>query len=113
VKTIKLSQASRPLAEYAAELGDEIMVLTDGEVPVAAIVPLRRADQESLALSNHPEFLGIIAQSRADVRAGRGEFFDSMKRKFQMRQSSNRRSQPTKARRTSVAKPRARKRLRG
>jgi hypothetical protein len=28
VKIIKLSQASRPLAEYAADLDDEIVVLT-------------------------------------------------------------------------------------
>ena len=113
VKTIKLSQASRPLADYAAELGDEIMVLTDRDRPVAAIVPLRRADQESLALSNHPEFLGIIAQSRADVRAGRTVSLTSMKRRFQPLQSPDRRLQPTKARRTAVVKSGARKRLRG
>jgi len=113
VKTIKLSQASRPLAEYAAELGDEIVVLIDDDRPVAAIVPLRRADQESLALSNHPEFLGIIERSRADVRAGRMVSLDSMKRKFSPRQSPHRRLQPTKARRTPVTKRGTRKRLRG
>lgn len=113
MKTIKLSQASRPLAEYAAELGDEIMVLTDRDRPVAAIVPLRQADQESLALSNHPGFLGIIAQSRADVRAGRTVSLDSMKRKFRTRQSPHQPLRPAKARRTAAAKRGARKRLRG
>jgi antitoxin (DNA-binding transcriptional repressor) of toxin-antitoxin stability system len=83
VKTIKLSQALRPLAEYAAELGDEIVVLTDRDKPVAAIVPLRRVDRESLALSTHPEFLAIIERSRADVRAGRTVSLGALKEKFQ------------------------------
>jgi antitoxin (DNA-binding transcriptional repressor) of toxin-antitoxin stability system len=113
VKTIKLSQASRPLAEYAAELGDEIVVLTEGDRPVVAIVPLRHADRESLALSTHPEFLALIAHSRADVRAGRTVSLGELKEKFQARQSPNRRLQPSKARRTSVAKRGTRKRLRG
>ena len=112
MKTIKLSQASRSLAEYAAELGDEIVVLTDRDRPVAAIVPLRLSDRESLALSNHPEFLAIIEQSRADIRAGRTVSLGVVKQKFQAQQSPNRR-QPTKARHTSVSKRGARKRLRG
>lgn len=77
-----MSQASKPLAEYAAALGDEIVVLTERNRPVAAIVPLKRTDREALALSNHPEFLGIIARSRADVRAGRTVSLDAMKQLF-------------------------------
>ena len=113
MKTIKLSQASRPLAEYAAELGDEIVVLTDRDKPIAAIVPLRRADRESLVLSNHPEFLAIIEQSRADVRAGRTVSLGALKQKFRAQQSPNRRLQPPKARRAPVTKRGAKKRLRG
>jgi antitoxin (DNA-binding transcriptional repressor) of toxin-antitoxin stability system len=113
VKTIKLSQASRSLAEYAAELGDEIVVLTDRDTPVAAIVPLRAADRESLVLSNHPEFLAIVAHARAEVRTGRTLSLVAMKQKFQARQSPNRRLQPTKARGATVVKRGSRKRLRG
>jgi antitoxin (DNA-binding transcriptional repressor) of toxin-antitoxin stability system len=113
VKTIKLSEASRPLAEYAAELGDEVVVLTDRDVPVAAIVPLRGADRESLALSTNPEFLAIIAQSRAEVRRGRTVSLGALKTKFQGQQSPNRRLPPTKARRSAETKRRVRKRLRG
>jgi len=71
VKTMKLSSASRPLAEYARELGDEIMVLTDANKPVAAIIPLKSVDREALALSAHPEFLELIERSREQFRAGR------------------------------------------
>ncbi len=38
---------------------------------VAAIVPLKNVDRESLGLSHHPEFLELMAQSRAEFAAGR------------------------------------------
>lgn len=112
MKTIKLSQASRPLAEYAAELGDDIVVLTDRDRPVAAIVPLKGTDPESLALSSHPEFIGIIERSRADVRAGRTVSLDTLKQESLARRSPNRHRQ-AKGRPVRGAKRRPRKRLRG
>ena len=95
MKTLKLSQASRSLADYATELGDEVLVVTDRNGPVAAIVPLRHADRETLALSNHPEFLGIVAQSRAEVRAGRTVPLEAMKRKLLSKRSHSKPLQPT------------------
>lgn len=89
MKTLKLSQASRSLADYAAELGDEVLVVTDRNRLVAAIVPLKRTDREAIVLSNHPEFLGIIAQSRAEVRAGRTVSFEAMKRALLSKRSPN------------------------
>ena len=80
MKSINLASARRPLADYAADLGDEILVLTKGDRAVAAIVPLRNVDRESLALSQHPEFLRIIARSRAELAAGRKLTLDQMKR---------------------------------
>ena len=42
-------------------------MLTDRNRPVAAIVPLKNVDRESLALSSHPEFLQLIAEERAEI----------------------------------------------
>jgi hypothetical protein len=53
VKRLKLSSAVRPLADYIADFGDETVVLTEGNRAVAAIVPLKNVDRESLALSQH------------------------------------------------------------
>lgn len=47
MKKIELSTASRPLADYAEELGDEIVILTSADKPVAAIVSLKDVDRES------------------------------------------------------------------
>ena len=113
MKTIKLSEASRPLAEYAADLRDEIVVLTEHNRPVAAIVPLKKTDRESLALSAHPEFLNIIERSRADIRGGRTISLEAMKSELKALRSPNQRLQPPKARRRAVKKRRVRPRHRG
>lgn len=80
MKTIPLSRASRPLAEYARELNDDIVVLTEAKRPVAAIVPLKAVDRESLALSAHPEFLELVERSRAQFAAGKTLSLDEMKK---------------------------------
>jgi len=113
VKTIKLSTASRTLAEYAGNLTDEIVVLTDRDRPVAALVPLRGADRESVLLSGHPEFLKIIRRSRAEFRRGRTISLAEMKAAFAERRSPNRRLQPTKARPSRAVKRGTTRRLRG
>ncbi|HUE84606.1 MAG TPA: hypothetical protein VMO26_00865, partial [Vicinamibacterales bacterium] len=95
MKKINLSSADRPLAEYAADLGDEIVLLTKRNRAVAAIVPLKNVDRESLALSHHPEFLELIAQSRAEFAAGRKLSLDEMRRSVLPKRSPNRRMQPT------------------
>lgn len=89
MKRIDLSSADRPLAQYAAELRDEMVLLTSRNRAVAALVPLKNVDQESLALSHHPEFLGLIAQSRAELAAGRKLSLDEMRRSVLSKRAPN------------------------
>jgi len=63
--------ASKPLSEYADELDDEIVILISEDKPVAALVPLKNVDDESLSLSTSSVFLELIEQARAEVRAGK------------------------------------------
>lgn len=113
MKTIKMSRASRTLAEYAAELTDEVVVVTDRNRPVVAIVPLRGVDRESVLLSGHPEFLKIIARSRAQFRRGQSISLADMRAAFAARRSPSKRLQPTKARRPPGKRRGDRSRLRG
>ena len=101
MKRLRLSLAVRPLADYVADFRDETLVLTEGNRAVAAVVPLKNVDRESLALSQHPEFLELIARSRAEFAAGRTVSLDEMKRRVLPKRSPNKRRQPTarKARR--------------
>jgi len=102
MKTIELSQASRPLAEYARELSEDIMLLTDAKRLVAAIVPLKGVDRESLALSTHPEFLDLIARSRAQFAAGQTLSLEEMKKAVLPRRKANKRSERPGAKRVAV-----------
>jgi PHD/YefM family antitoxin component YafN of YafNO toxin-antitoxin module len=80
MRTIELSTASKPLSEYAAEFENDIVVLTEHEKPVAAVISLKHVDRESWALSTNAEFLALIEQARAEFAAGRTLSFDEMKR---------------------------------
>ena len=101
MKRLKLSSAVRPLADYVADLGGETVVLTEGNRAVAAIVPLKNVDRESLALSQHPEFLELIARSQEEFARGRTISLDEVKRRVLAGRAPNKRMQPTtrKARR--------------
>lgn len=107
MKTIKLSRASRPLSEYAAGLSDEIVLLTERNKPVAAIVPLKGIDPESIALSAHPGFLRIIARSRAEFRRGQTMSLAEMNAAFG-RSPNPALQPPSRVRRKAKSKQRSR-----
>jgi|AP95_1055475.scaffolds.fasta_scaffold158281_1 antitoxin (DNA-binding transcriptional repressor) of toxin-antitoxin stability system len=66
---IEIDQATGPMSAYVDDLGQgEILVVTRGEQPVAALVSLEDIDAESLALSTNPDFLRIIERSRQNFR---------------------------------------------
>ena len=80
--TIELSAASKPLAEYAKEWKEQVIILTDHERPVAAIVSLEKVDRESLSLSTSPEFMAIIEQARREFKAGKKVSLEEMKQEM-------------------------------
>jgi hypothetical protein len=80
MKKIEVSTASKPLSEYAGELGDEIIILTSEDKPVAALVSLKNVDDESFSLSTNDVFLELIEQARAEVRMGKVISLEEMKR---------------------------------
>ncbi len=79
MKTIELSNASKPLSEYTDELQEELIVLLLHNTPIAAIVSLKDDDLESLALSANPYFYDIIATSRQEFAEGKTLSLDEMK----------------------------------
>ena len=70
MKTLELKKASKGLADYAANLGSESIVITSNNKPVAALVSLKGVDRESLSLSLNPAFMKIIRRARGEVRRG-------------------------------------------
>jgi PHD/YefM family antitoxin component YafN of YafNO toxin-antitoxin module len=80
MKTIELSDASKPLSDYAEALDDDILVVTSRKKPVAALAPLKHVDREALALSTNPEFRAIIEAAREEFRVGKRLSLEEMKR---------------------------------
>ena len=78
---------------------DDIVVLTDARRPVAAIVPLKDVDRESLVLSAHPEFLELIERSRAQFAAVQTLSLDEMKEAVLPKRKANRGLQRRRKRR--------------
>ena len=99
MKTMKLSEASRSLAEYARELDDDIMLVTERNRPIAAVVSLKNADREVLALSRSQQFLKIIERSRRDFAAGRSRSLAEVRDLFGLRGKANKRMQPSRKKR--------------
>jgi PHD/YefM family antitoxin component YafN of YafNO toxin-antitoxin module len=71
MKTLKLSKASRTLADYATKLGAPGIVITSKKKPVAALVPIKDVDRETLSLSMSPAFMRIIRRAREEVNKGK------------------------------------------
>ena len=80
MKTIEISEASRPLSDYAKELDEDILVLTANKKPIAALVSLKHIGREALALSTNPEFIDIIEAARAAFKSGKKFSLEEMKR---------------------------------
>jgi hypothetical protein len=80
MRTIEIEKESlKHLEEYTRELDNGILVFTSNKQPVAAMVPLKGVDMESLALSYHPDFMELIEKARAEIKAGKTLSLEEMK----------------------------------
>jgi antitoxin (DNA-binding transcriptional repressor) of toxin-antitoxin stability system len=83
MRTIEIDQATNALGQYARELEQEPLVLTqDGHV-VAALMPIDDADLESISLSFNPKFLAMIESSREERRNGESSSADEVRRQLE------------------------------
>lgn len=82
MKTLEMEKASKPLSDYAADLGSESLVITSKKKPVAALVSLKGADRESVALSLSPVFAKIIQRARAEAKRGKVYSLDEVKKEL-------------------------------
>ena len=64
MRTIDISKATGSLAKYARRVRAQPMIIVEAGRAIAALVPLDRADQETLSLSTNRRFLTLIERSR-------------------------------------------------
>jgi antitoxin (DNA-binding transcriptional repressor) of toxin-antitoxin stability system len=81
MKVIRIEDAKRSLADYAAESEEAVVVTIDGK-PVAALMPLENADLETVSLSTNAKFMRIIERSRKRQRKEGGISSSEMRRRL-------------------------------
>jgi prevent-host-death family protein len=82
MKTLEVRRATAPLADYVQRVRKEPVILTVDGKPVAALVSIKKADLEAVALGTHPDFLALIERSRARQRAEGGISSEEMRRRL-------------------------------
>jgi prevent-host-death family protein len=105
MKSVAITDANRALADYAREAQRETLVVTRRGKPMAAVVPLRGVDLESLAVSTNADFIALIARARARLHETGGISLEEMKRRWGGKQSLQKPS-----RRAAIRRARSRRR---
>ena len=72
MKTLEMTKATAPLAEYAEKVDKEPVILVKHGKPVAALVSLEDVDVETVKLSSNPTFMTLIERSRRERKAKGG-----------------------------------------
>lgn len=65
MKKIEMKKASGPLSEYVQKAKKDPVIVVKHGKPVAAVVPIRNADVETVSLATSRQFLAIIERSRS------------------------------------------------
>ena len=84
MKSLEMSKATAPLADYARDVDREPVIVTERGRPVAALMPIENADRETVSLSTNAQFLALIERSRQRHEADGGISSDEMRRRLQV-----------------------------
>ena len=82
MKTLQITQATAPLAAYARDVNSGTVVVTRDGKPIAALVAITNADDETVGLSTHPQFIALIERSRSRHNSEGGVSRDEMRRRL-------------------------------
>jgi prevent-host-death family protein len=73
IRTLDVSEATRPLADYVQQACNGPVVVTVDGRPVAVVAAIEDEDVESLALSESAQFWALIERARASQRLSESE----------------------------------------
>lgn len=79
---VEFKNASGPLSEYAEKARKDPVIVVKRGKPFAAVVPIRNADEETVALSTSRKFAKIIERSRARIKKDGGVSASELRRRL-------------------------------
>ena len=82
MKSVEMKQATAALADYARQVEKEPVIVTEHGRPVAALMPIKNADRETVSLSTNPQFLALIERSRRRHETEGGISSEEMRRRL-------------------------------
>lgn len=88
MKTLELTKATAPLADYVRHMGKGPMVFTSRHKPIAALILVKNTDLEDLLLSANPKFMAMIERSRARHKSEGGISSEEMRRRLGLKSRS-------------------------
>ncbi len=92
MKSVKLTEVTGSLSEYARRGLREPVVVTKHGKPVVAVMPLTEYDDwESVSLSTNPKFMEIIERSRASAPTHGTSSLEEVRRKYGLEPKTSRR----------------------
>src|SRR3954447_10718033 len=98
MKALEISSIKGSFAAAVRELRSEPVALTDGDTPIAVLLPVENADLESISLSLNPQFLAIIERSRARYYQEGGISSEEMRRRLGMEPEAEAEEKPNSKR---------------
>jgi antitoxin (DNA-binding transcriptional repressor) of toxin-antitoxin stability system len=82
MKVIEKIDATATLAEYAADIENGPVIVTQQGRPVAALISIENTDLETVALCSNQTFLDLIERSRSRGREEGAISSEEMRRRF-------------------------------
>jgi antitoxin (DNA-binding transcriptional repressor) of toxin-antitoxin stability system len=84
MKTLEIPATNRQLRQMIAEAQTETVVLAEDGKPVAALVPIRDMDAESLSLGTDPKFLRLLRRSFRVLNGGNRVSLSEMRKRLRI-----------------------------
>lgn len=91
MRTIDITEATNPLAQYAQQVEAGPLVVTIDGQPVAVVMAFANMNLETIALSNHPQFLTIIERARRRQQQEGGLSSAEMRKRLASKPASKKR----------------------
>ena len=85
MRRVELKNASGRLSDYAEKARKDPVIVVKRGKPFAAVIPIRNADEETVALSTSRKFLRIIERSRARLKKEGGISAGELRRRLGIR----------------------------